>query len=184
MNHRRLPPQMIGLALVALLLVACGTPETAPTPTPTPTPIPPTSTFTPVPPTATPTPVPPTATPTPIPTPTTDPAKARAGEWKSTTEFGEFTLVVDRSGKSITHIEFEYRCSSIMSVSNEFNAGPGALPIDDNGHFEIELLQLLKDLPANANIILEGEFDQAATRATGVWEVPGCDLLGDWEATR
>ena len=52
MNHKRLLPQMIGLTLVLLLLVACGTSQSTTTPTP-------------ISPTATPTPVPPTATPTP-----------------------------------------------------------------------------------------------------------------------
>ena len=75
MNHKKLLPQMIGLTLVMLLLVACGTPQPAATPTPkpatstpvppTPTPIPPTPTLVP----PTPTPIPPTPTPVP-PTPT------------------------------------------------------------------------------------------------------------------
>ena len=70
MNHKRLLPQMTGLTLVLLFLVACGTPQPTPTPVPstaTPTPVPPTATLTPVPPTATSTPVPPTATLTPVP---------------------------------------------------------------------------------------------------------------------
>ena len=70
MNHKRLLPQMIGLTLVVLLLVACGTPQptrTSVPPTAVPTPIPPTAIPTPISPTATPTPVTPTATPTPVP---------------------------------------------------------------------------------------------------------------------
>jgi len=82
MNHQELLQQMIGMALVLLLLVACGTPATTPTlipptptsaeapvatstpvPTETPTQSPPTNTPTPAPPT--PTPIPPTATPVP-----------------------------------------------------------------------------------------------------------------------
>jgi hypothetical protein len=43
MNHKSLLPQMTGLILVLLLLVACGTPQPAPTS------VPPTPTFTPVP---------------------------------------------------------------------------------------------------------------------------------------
>jgi len=82
MNHKRLLPQMTGLTLVLLFLVACGTPQPTPTPVPptaTPTPVPPTATLTPVPPTATSTPVPPTATLTPVPptaTPTPVPPTA------------------------------------------------------------------------------------------------------------
>lgn len=53
MSRKRLLQHMMGLALVLLLLVACGILQ------PTPTPIPPSPTPTPVPPTATPTPVPP-----------------------------------------------------------------------------------------------------------------------------
>jgi hypothetical protein len=85
MNSRNILRTVIGLATVTLLLVGCGSQQTAPadtsvaeapavTPTPvpptaTPTPVPPTATSTPVPPTAP--PVPPTATPTPVPpTPT------------------------------------------------------------------------------------------------------------------
>jgi hypothetical protein len=71
-----------------------------------------------------------------------------------------------------------------MTVSNEINAGTGAIRIDEDGHFELELAHLLQGLPPHANVILTGEFDEAATRAIGVWEVPGCDLVGDWEATR
>jgi hypothetical protein len=82
MNYQKLLQQMIGVTLVMLLLVGCGTPATIPTPVvivvtatpqPTLTPAPPTAT--PVPPTATPTPLPPTATPTPVPpTPTPTPS--------------------------------------------------------------------------------------------------------------
>ena len=67
MNRKGFTPQVIGLALVVLLLAACGTPQ--PEPTSTPTPVPPTATLTPLPPT--PTPVPPTPTATPA-TPTWD----------------------------------------------------------------------------------------------------------------
>lgn len=69
MKRKGFTAQVIGLALVMLVLAACATPQSAPTSTP----VPPTATSTPVPPTATLTPLPPTPTPVP-PTPTATPA--------------------------------------------------------------------------------------------------------------
>ncbi len=63
MSHQKLVPQMVGVTLVALFLVACSAPAAPPTPifivvtaTPQPTPVSPTAT-------PTPTPIPPTPTP-------------------------------------------------------------------------------------------------------------------------
>jgi len=76
-SHKRLLQHMMEVALVLLLLLACGKlqpPLTTVLPTATPTPVLPTATPTPILPTATPTSIPPTATPTSIPpTPTPTP---------------------------------------------------------------------------------------------------------------
>jgi len=68
MNRPKLSAQLVGIILIALLFVGCGTPAAISTPNPptlTQTVIPSTSTHTPVPPTDTPTAVPPTRTATP-----------------------------------------------------------------------------------------------------------------------
>ena len=89
MSHSKLLQQLVGMMLIVLFLVGCGTPAATPVPeapTTTPMPEPPTATPTPVPPTRTRTPIPPTATPTLTPTVPPTPAP--------TVEYGVETITL------------------------------------------------------------------------------------------
>ena len=107
------------------------------------------------------------------------PPETRAGEWKATTDFGEFTFTVDPSGTTITSIEYSFQsCSdAIISGSVTFSGtidlGEG-LPIE-NGKFTLEVGGV-------ASMEFDGKFSRDGTRASGSWTAGACS--GKWASTR
>jgi hypothetical protein len=139
MSHKRLLQHMMGLALVLLFLVACGTSQPTPTPVPpTATPVPPTAT--PVPPTAT--PVPPTATPTPE--------------------------IIPASRESITVGDFECRVVQIAFDEAIFGSVPNAMGASDQILFlEFELIG--GENEAFANLMPEIVLESGLRRGPVAW---------------
>jgi hypothetical protein len=107
------------------------------------------------------------------------PPETRAGEWKATTDFGEFTFTVDPSGTTITSIEYSFQsCSdAIISGSVTFSGtidlGEG-LPIE-NGKFTLEVGGV-------TSMEFDGKFSRDGTRASGSWTAGACS--GKWASTR
>ena len=107
------------------------------------------------------------------------PPETRAGEWKATTDFGEFTFTVDPSGTTITSIEYSFQsCSdAIISGSITFSGTldlEEGLPIE-NGKFTLEVGGV-------ASMEFDGKFSRDGTRASGSWTAGACS--GKWTSTR
>jgi hypothetical protein len=107
------------------------------------------------------------------------PPEARAGEWKASADFGEFTFFVDPSGTAINKIEFSYQSCSKAIISGAItNSGSleskdgGSIANIIDGKFEV---QLLRDS-------FKGKFNNANTRASGTWEAGACS--GSWTSSR
>jgi hypothetical protein len=106
------------------------------------------------------------------------PPETRAGEWKATADFGEFTFTVDPSGTGITKIVLDYEsCSSaIVSggvfISQAVGLEP-TLPIEDST-FTLEMEAV--------SVEIQGKFSRDGSRASGSWTAGECS--GRWEATK
>lgn len=111
------------------------------------------------------------------------PPETRAGDWKGTTDFGEFTLVVDPTGMEITEIEYSFEsCSSAIISGSVVLAGTLAtkdgspvMIIEDNGSFFIEI-------SGGFSMIFDGKFSRDGTRASGIIEAVACS--GDFLINR
>ncbi len=101
------------------------------------------------------------------------PPETRAGEWKASTDFGEFTLFVDPSGTTITSIEFSQSCSSKVTFSGTINLDEG-LPIENN-KFTLEL-------ESAPSMKFQGTFSKDGTSASGSWKAGDCS--DNWKVTR
>ena len=107
------------------------------------------------------------------------PPETRAGEWKATTDFGEFTFTVDPGGTTITSIEYSFQsCSSAIiagsvTFSGTLNLEDG-LPIE-NGKFTLEVGGV-------TSMEFQGKFSRDGTRASGSWTAGACS--GKWTSTR
>ena len=110
------------------------------------------------------------------------PPETRAGEWQGSTDFGEFTILLDPTGTSITQIEYSFEsCSSaILSGSVRFEGtlvrkdGEPLAAIED-GKFSVEVSGM-------TTISFEGKFNSAGTRASGTWVAGACE--GKWTSNR
>ena len=113
------------------------------------------------------------------------PPETRAGDWKATTDFGEFTFTVDPGGTTITSIEYSFQsCSSAIitgsvTFSGTINLEVGAhrdapLPIE-NGKFTLEVGGV-------TSMEFHGKFSRDGTRASGSWTAGACS--GKWTSTR
>ena len=107
------------------------------------------------------------------------PPETRAGKWKATTDFGEFTLTVDPSGTTITSIEYSYQsCSdAIISGSVTFS---GTIDLDEG--LPIENDKFTMEIGGIASMEFEGKFSRDGTRASGSWKAGACS--GKWTATQ
>ena len=113
---------------------------------------------------------------------TSAPPEIRAGEWKGSTDFGDFTLYVDPGGTEITKIDYSFQsCSSaILSGSVKFSGSlerkdGGPISTIDNGKFEI-------DAQGVTTIYFKGKFNSAGTSASGKWEAGACSA--NWTMKR
>ena len=107
-----------------------------------------------------------------------EPMPPQPGEWTATTDFGELGFTVSPDSTGITKISFnfaEFECggtqvSGGMSVEN-----PSLWPITD-GQFTVDAFISIGE------VVIEGEFDQDGTYASGTWEISVCS--GSWESSR
>ena len=107
------------------------------------------------------------------------PPETRAGEWKATTDFGEFTFTVDPSGTTITSIEYSFQsCSdAIISGSITFSG-----TIDLGEGLSIENDKFTLEVGGVASMEFDGKFNRDGTRASGSWTAGACS--GKWASTR
>ncbi len=115
-------------------------------------------------------------------------ALSKPGEWAGQTEFGKlvFTVAPDSTGisKISLHFEGEFKCggSSVSDGQATVEKLDDVWPIT-NGQFSAEF-SLLKGL---WNVVIEGEFDQTGTQASGTWEISSGEGTtcqeGTWEAS-
>ena len=107
------------------------------------------------------------------------PPETRAGEWKATTDFGEFTFTVDPSGTTITSIEYSFQsCSdAIISGSVTFSG-----TIDLGEGLSIENDKFTLEVGGVASMEFDGKFSRDGTRASGSWTAGACS--GKWASTR
>ena len=107
------------------------------------------------------------------------PPETRAGEWEASTDFGEFTFIVDPTGTKITSLDYGYQsCSSaILSGGVTFSSTiniEGGLPIEGN-KFTLETGGI-------SSMEFKGSFSKDGTSASGSWKAGDCS--GKWKVTR
>lgn len=106
------------------------------------------------------------------------PLETRAGDWKATAKFGEFTFTVNPSGTGINRIKWNYSsCSSSIAsggvtISQEAIINP-LQPIESN-KFSLVLESL--------SMKFQGEFSRDGTQASGSWTAGECS--GNWVAEK
>lgn len=95
------------------------------------------------------------------------PIEDRSGIWEGTTKFGIFIFLVDPSGRFINRIEYEHRrnCDRNIWPIKEIQHPSEGWPIDDHNKFD------LKTGNSEREEKFKGEFNSAATQATGIWRV-------------
>lgn len=102
-----------------------------------------------------------------------------AGEWTAVSEFGEFTFIVNDTGTTIYHLNYQFHsCSEAIiqgdiEVAGWFNPEDGA-PIK-NRKISLETTQ-----PTSMEI--EGRFSKDGLQADGYWIAGACE--GDWSGTK
>ena len=95
------------------------------------------------------------------------PIEKRSGIWEGTTKFGIFIFMVDPSGRFINRIEYEHllKCDRKIYPIREIQHPSEGWPIDDNNRFDLEIGN------SKRKEEFKGEFNSAATVATGIWRV-------------
>jgi len=196
MNRNRLR-WVIGLALSALFLSACGAPVTTPVAVVN-TPIPPTAAPS-IEPTATATP---TLTPTPSPTrtPTPTPAPPSPGEWTvSAKPLGEFVFKVSPDSTAITlaSVTFtQFQCKGYGldgkwlpdAHTGDIRNGQFALKGQIKGYMELNLTfpPGVGGLFQFPDVTISGKFDETGVSANGAWkaEWEGTSCSGTWKSSQ
>jgi len=85
----------------------------------------------------------------------------RAGRWEATSEFGDFTFVIDETGTMITHMEHDLKCKvGTMTDSFDMSGGPGS-DLEDG---KISLKRSMAGIPL---VEWEGKFNASGTKASG-----------------
>jgi len=103
----------------------------------------------------------------------------RAGKWQATSEFGDFSFVIDETGSMITHIEYDLTCEEGgLSSSLDMSGGPGS-DLED-GKINLKIL-MLGSIPM---VEWEGKFNSSGTKASGtLWMIQGnCETK--WSAEK
>jgi hypothetical protein len=103
----------------------------------------------------------------------------RAGRWEATSEFGDFTFVIDETGTMITHMEHDLECKTgTMTDSFTMSGGPGSDLTDG----KISLKRSMAGIPL---IEWEGTFNASGSRASGtVWLFGRENCESKWQATK
>lgn len=105
------------------------------------------------------------------------PAPPTPGEWTASTDFGELGFTVNSSSTGITKVSFnfaEFECGGAQMSGGVSAENPSLWPITD-GQFTIDASMAFGD------VVIEGEFDETGTHASGTWEINVCS--GTWEAS-
>ena len=109
------------------------------------------------------------------------PPETRAGEWKGSTDFGEFTLFVDPSGTAITKIEYSFQSCSKAIISGGVTFSGTLARKDGSPIASIEDGKFTVEVEGSTTISFEGQFNKAGTRASGTWVAGDCS--GKWTST-
>jgi len=105
------------------------------------------------------------------------PAPPTPGEWTTSTEFGELGFTVNSGSTGITKVSFnfaEFECGGAQVSGGVSAENPSLWPITD-GQFTVDA-----SIPFG-EVVIEGEFDETGTHASGTWEINVCS--GTWEAS-
>ena len=103
-------------------------------------------------------------------------ASPESGEWTASTGFGEFTFTVNPEATGISKISFNF---------SNFACGPARI---SSGKFWVNGLWLITDSHFTITlfkIVINGSFDETASRATGTWQIDSIETTcgGTWEST-
>ena len=99
------------------------------------------------------------------------------GEWTASTEFGELGLTVNPDSTGIAKVSFDFadfECGGSQVSGGVSVENPSLWSITD-GRFTVDA-----SIPLGEAVI-DGEFDETGTHASGTWEINGCS--GTWEAS-
>ena len=99
------------------------------------------------------------------------------GEWIISADFGELGLTVNSGSTGITKVSFnfaEFECDGVQVSGGVSVKNPDMWPITD-GQFTVDVFVSPWD------VVIEGEFDETGTHASGTWEIGTCS--GTWEAS-
>lgn len=107
------------------------------------------------------------------------PPETRAGEWKATTDFGEFTFTVDPSGTTITSIEYSFQSCSAAIISGSVRFS-GTINLEEGLPIENDKFTL--EMGGVTSMEFQGKFSRDGTRASGSWTAGACS--GKWASTR
>ena len=110
------------------------------------------------------------------------PPETRAGEWKASADFGEFTFVVDPSGTAITKIEYSFQSCSAAIISGSATFSGTLARQDGSPIASIENGRFTLDVTGIPEMSFQGKFNRTGTRASGSWTAGACS--GKWVATR
>jgi len=112
--------------------------------------------------------------------PPSDTAKLpQPGEWTVSVDFGEFVLTIDPTSAGISKISYnfvEFECGGIRRSGGVSIGKPSLWFITDN-QFTINNSMEPWDM------VIQGEFDENGTNASGTWEITGTTCSGTWEAS-
>jgi len=100
------------------------------------------------------------------------------GEWTTSTEFGKLGFTVNSGSTGISKVSFdfaEFECGGVQMSGGVSVETPDLWPITD-GQFTVDVFISPWD------VVIEGEFDETGTHASGTWEIDTCS--GTWEASR
>jgi len=112
------------------------------------------------------------------------PAPPKPGEWTANTEFGELGFTVNPDSTGIAKVSFdfaEFKCGNVQMS--------GGMSIESETLWSITDAQFTIDTSLGPmtpwDVVIQGEFDQAGTHASGTWEISSAEKTcsGNWESS-
>jgi hypothetical protein len=103
----------------------------------------------------------------------------RAGTWKGTSQFGDFTFKIDETGNYISHISFDLKCET-GTMSNSFDMVGDQMVKLKGDRFNI-ITFMFANVPGAE---WDGKFSGAGTKARGTLSVFGGNCKTSWTAER